>query len=135
MFSYNYNACPLRSGCELTGSGRAGRPGSPPRLEGPLCFPLAGEAERVFLCRWGRKNASPVQGVCSSFRTFVRVSCCGMKKLFTSTTFLAVICCVLWASPFVPLKIGLDIMPRPLEFAGYRFFLAGFFLFNPASIV
>lgn len=32
------------------------------------------------------------------------------------------------ASPFVPLKIGLDIMPRPLEFAGYRFFLAGFFI-------
>ena len=51
-----------------------------------------------------------------------------MKKLFTSTTFLAVICCVLWASPFVPLKIGLDIMPRPLEFAGYRFFLAGVFV-------
>ena len=51
-----------------------------------------------------------------------------MKKLFTSTTFLAVICCVLWASPFVPLKVGLDIMPRPLEFAGYRFFLAGVFV-------
>lgn len=51
-----------------------------------------------------------------------------MRKLFTSTTFLAVICCVLWASPFVPLKIGLEIMPRPLEFAGYRFFLAGFFI-------
>lgn len=53
---------------------------------------------------------------------------CGMKKLFTSTTFLAVICCVLWASPFVPLKVGLQITPRPLEFAGYRFFLAGFFI-------
>ena len=51
-----------------------------------------------------------------------------MRKLFTSTTFLAVICCVLWASPFVPLKVGLQIMPRPLEFAGYRFFLAGFFI-------
>lgn len=51
-----------------------------------------------------------------------------MRKLFTSTTFLAVICCILWASPFVPLKIGLEIMPRPLEFAGYRFFLAGFFI-------
>lgn len=51
-----------------------------------------------------------------------------MRKLFTSTTFLAIVCCVLWASPFVPLKIGLQIMPRPLEFAGYRFFLAGFFI-------
>ena len=51
-----------------------------------------------------------------------------MRKLFTSMTFLAIVCCVLWASPFVPLKIGLQIMPRPLEFAGYRFFLAGFFI-------
>lgn len=51
-----------------------------------------------------------------------------MRKLFTSTTFLAVICCILWASPFVPLKIGLEITPRPLEFAGYRFFLSGFFI-------
>lgn len=58
MFSYNYNACPLRSGCELTGSGRAGRPGSPPRLEGPLCFPLAGEAERVF-CVGGAEKMLP----------------------------------------------------------------------------
>lgn len=48
-----------------------------------------------------------------------------MKKFFTSTTFLATLCCVLWASPFVLLKVGLEIMPRPIEFAGYRFLLAG----------
>ncbi|MDD4820675.1 MAG: DMT family transporter [Flavobacteriales bacterium] len=51
-----------------------------------------------------------------------------MKKFLTSTTFLASICCVLWASPFVPLKIGLEYMPRPIEFAGYRFFFAGLFI-------
>ena len=48
-----------------------------------------------------------------------------MKKIITSTTFLATLCCVLWASPFVLLKVGLEIMPRPIEFAGYRFLLAG----------
>ena len=51
-----------------------------------------------------------------------------MKNFLTSTSFLASVCCVLWASPFVPLKIGLEYMPRPLEFAGYRFFFAGLFI-------
>lgn len=50
-----------------------------------------------------------------------------MKKLFSQTTFLAIIACLLWSSAFVGVKIGLQYH-SPLQFAGIRFFLAGLML-------
>lgn len=51
-----------------------------------------------------------------------------MKKekslIFSSTTFLAIVACVLWATAFVGVKIGLKHSP-PLQFAGIRFFFSG----------
>jgi len=47
-----------------------------------------------------------------------------IKKIILSTPFLAILCCILWATPFVGIKIGLEYM-TPLQFAGIRFFLAG----------
>jgi drug/metabolite transporter (DMT)-like permease len=41
-----------------------------------------------------------------------------------STTFLAIIACVLWATAFVGIKIGLKYT-APFQFAGIRFFLSG----------
>ncbi|MCT4599822.1 MAG: DMT family transporter [Marinifilaceae bacterium] len=50
-----------------------------------------------------------------------------LKKIITSTAFLAIICCLLWATPFVGIKIGLRYN-TPLQFAGLRFFLSGFMI-------
>ncbi|MFA6797552.1 MAG: DMT family transporter [Candidatus Paceibacterota bacterium] len=47
-----------------------------------------------------------------------------MKKLISSTTFLAIFCCLLWATPFVGIKIGLNYT-TPLQFAGLRFTVSG----------
>ena len=50
-----------------------------------------------------------------------------MKQLFSKTTFLAIIACLLWSSAFVGVKIGLNYH-SPLQFAGIRFLLAGLML-------
>ncbi len=47
-----------------------------------------------------------------------------MKKYLLSTTFLAILACLLWATPFTAIKIGLKYT-TPLQFAGIRFFLSG----------
>ena len=49
-----------------------------------------------------------------------------MKNLpfFKSTTFLAIIACILWSTAFVGVKIGLKYN-SPLQFAGIRFFISG----------
>ena len=47
-----------------------------------------------------------------------------MKKFLLSTTVLAIIACLLWATPFTAIKIGLRYS-TPLQFAGIRFFLSG----------
>jgi drug/metabolite transporter (DMT)-like permease len=39
-------------------------------------------------------------------------------------TFLAIVACLLWATAFVGIKIGLQYTP-PLQFAGIRFFISG----------
>jgi drug/metabolite transporter (DMT)-like permease len=41
---------------------------------------------------------------------------------------LAIIACLLWATPFVVIKIGLEYS-EPLQFAGVRFFIAGFLIY------
>jgi len=41
---------------------------------------------------------------------------------------LAIIACLLWATPFVVIKIGLQYT-EPMQFAGVRFFLAGILIF------
>lgn len=51
-----------------------------------------------------------------------------MKKYLSQTTFLAIIACLLWASAFVGVKIGLKYH-SPLQFAGIRFILSGLMLF------
>lgn len=50
-----------------------------------------------------------------------------MNKLFSKTTFLAIMACLLWSSAFVGVKIGLQYH-TPLQFAGIRFMLAGLML-------
>jgi drug/metabolite transporter (DMT)-like permease len=47
-----------------------------------------------------------------------------MKKFLFSTTVLAIFACLLWATPFTAIKIGLKYT-TPLQFAGIRFFLSG----------
>ncbi|MDQ2179443.1 DMT family transporter [Marinifilum sp. D714] len=47
-----------------------------------------------------------------------------MKKFFLSTTVLAIFACLLWATPFTAIKIGLKYT-TPLQFAGLRFFISG----------
>ncbi len=47
-----------------------------------------------------------------------------MKKYLFSTTFLAIFACLLWATPFTAIKIGLKYT-TPLQFAGIRFFISG----------
>jgi drug/metabolite transporter (DMT)-like permease len=47
-----------------------------------------------------------------------------MKKLLFSTTVMAIFACLLWATPFVAIKIGLKYT-TPLQFAGFRFFISG----------
>jgi drug/metabolite transporter (DMT)-like permease len=46
------------------------------------------------------------------------------SKFFSSTTFLAIVACLLWSSAFAAIKIGLQYT-TPLQFAGIRFMLAG----------
>jgi len=50
-----------------------------------------------------------------------------MKNLFSKTTFLAIIACLLWSSAFVGVKIGLKYH-SPLQFAGLRFMISGLML-------
>ncbi len=45
-------------------------------------------------------------------------------NFFKSTNFLAIIACLLWATAFVGIKIGLKYT-TPLQFAGIRFILSG----------
>lgn len=47
-----------------------------------------------------------------------------MKNFLLTTTFLAIIACLLWSSAFVGIKIGLPYT-SPLHFAGIRFFISG----------
>lgn len=47
-----------------------------------------------------------------------------MKKFLLSTTVLAIFACLLWATPFTAIKIGLRYS-TPLQFAGVRFCLSG----------
>ncbi|TKG95959.1 DMT family transporter [Puteibacter caeruleilacunae] len=47
-----------------------------------------------------------------------------MKSFFSGTTILAIIACMLWATAFVGIKIGLQYT-TPLQFAGIRFFFSG----------
>ncbi|HEY3389274.1 MAG TPA: DMT family transporter, partial [Prolixibacteraceae bacterium] len=47
-----------------------------------------------------------------------------MRDKLKSTAFLAIIACLLWASAFAVIKIGLQYT-TPLRFAGLRFMLAG----------
>jgi len=47
-----------------------------------------------------------------------------MNKRLLSTSFLAIIACLLWATPFAAIKIGLKYT-TPLNFAGIRFFVSG----------
>ena len=47
-----------------------------------------------------------------------------MKKYILSTSFLAIVACLLWATPFAAIKIGLKYT-TPLNFAGLRFFISG----------
>lgn len=47
-----------------------------------------------------------------------------MKKFLLSTTVLAIFACLLWATPFTAIKIGLRYS-TPLQFAGLRFFISG----------
>lgn len=47
-----------------------------------------------------------------------------MKKFFLSTTVMAIFACLLWATPFTAIKIGLKYT-TPLQFAGLRFFISG----------
>ncbi|MCT4614757.1 MAG: DMT family transporter [Marinifilaceae bacterium] len=50
-----------------------------------------------------------------------------MKKYLLSTSFLAILACLLWATPFTAIKIGLKYT-SPLYFAGLRFFISGLIL-------
>ncbi|MDD4384138.1 MAG: DMT family transporter [Bacteroidales bacterium] len=47
-----------------------------------------------------------------------------LKSIIRSTSFLAIIACVLWATAFVAIKIGLQYN-MPFQFAGIRFFISG----------
>ena len=47
-----------------------------------------------------------------------------MKNKIKGTVFLAIVACLLWASAFAVVKIGLQYS-TPLRFAGIRFFLSG----------
>jgi drug/metabolite transporter (DMT)-like permease len=50
-----------------------------------------------------------------------------MKSKLLSTTVLAIIACLLWSTAFVGVKLGLKYT-TPLQFAGFRFMLAGLFI-------
>lgn len=47
-----------------------------------------------------------------------------MISKLKSTTFLAILACLLWSTAFVGIKIGLEYT-TPMQFAGTRFFLSG----------
>ncbi|MDD4191398.1 MAG: DMT family transporter [Mangrovibacterium sp.] len=49
------------------------------------------------------------------------------RKLFTNTTFLAIVACLLWSSAFAGVKIGLKYH-TPFQFAGVRFMFSGIML-------
>ncbi|HUX54068.1 MAG TPA: DMT family transporter [Williamwhitmania sp.] len=49
------------------------------------------------------------------------------RRVFSGTIVLAIIACVLWATAFTGIKIGLRYTP-PLQFAGIRFFISGLLL-------
>lgn len=51
-----------------------------------------------------------------------------MKDILKSTTFLAIIACLLWSTAFVGVKIGLEYH-TPFQFAGIRFFISGMLIF------
>lgn len=57
-----------------------------------------------------------------------------MKKILSSTPFLAIMTCFLWGSTFVPTKVGLEYLTSPLQFAGYTYFIAGIVLMPWARI-
>lgn len=44
-----------------------------------------------------------------------------MISKLKSTTFLAILACLLWSTAFVGIKIGLEYT-TPMQFAGTRFF-------------
>lgn len=46
------------------------------------------------------------------------------RPFYQSTIFLAIIACILWATAFVGVKVGLKYSP-PLQFAGIRFMISG----------
>ncbi len=46
------------------------------------------------------------------------------NPLIKSTNFLAIVACVLWATAFVGIKVGLKYSD-PFQFAGIRFFISG----------
>jgi drug/metabolite transporter (DMT)-like permease len=47
-----------------------------------------------------------------------------MRQIFTGTTFLAIMACLLWSTAFAGIKMGLPYT-TPIQFAGLRFMLAG----------
>lgn len=51
-----------------------------------------------------------------------------MKSIFRTTTFLAIIACLLWSTAFAGVKIGLQYH-SPFQFAGIRFTIAGILMF------
>ncbi|MDX1283770.1 MAG: DMT family transporter [Draconibacterium sp.] len=51
-----------------------------------------------------------------------------MKNILRSTTFLAIVACLLWSTAFVGVKIGLEYQ-SPFQFAGIRFFISGVLIF------
>ncbi len=50
-----------------------------------------------------------------------------MISKIKSTTFLAILACLLWSTAFVGIKVGLEYT-TPMQFAGIRFFLSGLML-------
>jgi drug/metabolite transporter (DMT)-like permease len=50
-----------------------------------------------------------------------------LRSRVLSTTFLAIVACLLWSTAFVGVKIGLKYT-TPLQFAGFRFFLSGLYI-------
>lgn len=51
-----------------------------------------------------------------------------MKNLFRTTTFLAIVACLLWSTAFAGVKIGLEYH-SPFQFAGIRFTISGLLMF------
>ncbi len=60
------------------------------------------------------------------------------QNILKSTTFLAIIACLLWSTAFVNVKIGLRYN-SPFQFAGIRFMISGILLFiyigKPKSVI